>query len=153
RILAACVWLSAACGRPEAQVHAGYADDSGTDGGSGAGFDAGSDAGHAQLQGMGTTLTDAGVTFRLWAPNAQRVELEGDFSGSPVALTGEGQGVWSTSISTAHDGTQYRYFIEADAGRYPRLDPWCRALADATSCRVVDPDAFTWSDGAFRAPT
>jgi len=129
------------------------ATDAGADAGPAAGV---SDAGEADAgppPAMGATVTAAGVTFRLWAPHATAVQLEGDFSSTPVPMTAEGSGLFATSVASAHAGTVYRFLLDTPSGQYTRLDPYCRQLADASSCAVVDPSSFAWSDATWQRPT
>jgi 1,4-alpha-glucan branching enzyme len=109
------------------------------------------DAGGAPSS-MGTGVAPAATTFRLWAPNATAVAVEGDFA--RAALARSDGGVWSGTVTGAPPGARYRYVLETPAsGTLVRNDP--RALqvtADRAFAVVHDPRAFSWTDQAFHPP-
>ena len=91
---------------------------------------------------FGAELLASGLTrFRLWAPDAARVEClrEGE---RPLDMAATGEG-WHEVVATAPPGTRYRYRIDGDF-RVP--DPAARAQAgDARGASVVvDPGAYDW---------
>lgn len=50
----------------------------------------------APTPGMGSLLTEEGCRFRVWAPNAKRLQVVGDFSPTPIDLAPDpGTGTWS----------------------------------------------------------
>jgi maltooligosyltrehalose trehalohydrolase len=89
------------------------------------------------------------TSIPLWAPQAQLVEIERD--GHRLPMTHEADGWWTTNISI-HPGNDYAYFLD---GQGPFPDP--RSAAQPAGVhgpsRIVDHDAFRWSDGAWRAPS
>ena len=94
-----------------------------------------------------------GVSFRIWAPKrkAVRVVLE-EGAGSPATheLQPEAHGYFSVTVKKAEAGTAYRFEVDDDGGRYP--DPASRFQPDGPGgpSRVVDPDAFDWTDAAWK---
>jgi 1,4-alpha-glucan branching enzyme len=64
-------------------------------------------------QYMGATPYDGGVTFRLWAPFASDVQVQGDFNNwkPGTHLFSEGNGYWSADEPTAAVEQQYNYLI------------------------------------------
>ncbi len=57
-----------------------------------------------------------GVSFAVWAPNAQRVSVVGDFNGwdgryHPMRLLGA-SGVWELFLPGAGEGTHYKYEVK-----------------------------------------
>lgn len=75
---------------------------------------------------MGCQLTPQGAQFAVWAPNAERVAVMGDFNGwdaaaHPLAPRWEGSGVWETEVAGVRRGQAYKYRIESRHGDY-RID-------------------------------
>ncbi|HEX3905887.1 MAG TPA: alpha-amylase family glycosyl hydrolase [Polyangia bacterium] len=100
-------------------------------------------AGSAKNDGMGSLLYDDGTCrFRVWAPFAKSVSVEGDFTGGAagaVALNNEGNGNWSGVISGVKALDLYKYRIENVGG--PGNDNsqiWERA--DARALQVESSD-------------
>ncbi|MBK1660154.1 1,4-alpha-glucan branching protein GlgB [Paracraurococcus ruber] len=100
-----------------------------------------------------------GVRFALWAPNAQRASVVGDFNGwdgrrHPMRLRREA-GVWELFIPRLQPGATYKYeLIGADGGVLPlKADPLAQMteVPPATASRVMDPAPFAWSDAAWMA--
>ena len=64
--------------------------------------------------GMGAIPYDSGTTFRVWAPNAERVAVAGTFNGWSAdanPLAGEGNGYWSAYVPGAAPGAEYKYVL------------------------------------------
>jgi 1,4-alpha-glucan branching enzyme len=100
-----------------------------------------------------------GVRFALWAPNARRVSVVGDFNGwdgrrHPMRLRPEA-GVWELFIPRLQPGAVYKYeLIGPDGAQLPlKADPIAQAteLPPATASRVLDPAPFAWTDEAWMA--
>jgi 1,4-alpha-glucan branching enzyme len=93
-----------------------------------------------------TTLDDvAGVGFVVWAPNAQRVSVVGDFNfwdGRRHAMRVRGNGYWEIFVPGARAGNKYKYEIVARDGRTLPLksDPveFAAEMRPATASTVVD---------------
>ena len=110
----------------------------------------------SQRGGMGASLYDGGVSFRLWAPRARRVWVSGDFNGwSPDAneLGNEFNGNFSTDVPGAQRWQKYKYFIEgADGSRFWKADPRAARMENSSGSSIVhDPAAYRWNSD-FRAP-
>ena len=72
----------------------------------------------------------AGVRFAVWAPNAERVEVIGDFNGwqpgvTPLRVRTE-SGVWEGFVPTAPVGALYKYRVASRWNEYvsDRADPY-----------------------------
>jgi isoamylase len=78
------------------------------------------------------------VQFRVWAPDARTVEVEGIGGLEP-----EEGGVFAATLAAA-PGDDYRFVI--DGGR-PLADPWSRWQPDGLRgpSRVLDTDGFAWT--------
>lgn len=110
--------------------------------------------------GMGSIPYPGGVTFRVWAPDAATVTVEGDFNGwsataSPLAPDGNGN--WSNDVAGAAVGQAYRYVVSSPG--FPtvtRRDPYSRVetSADYTAGNsiIYDPSAYAWHSAPFTAP-
>ncbi len=85
--------------------------------------------------GMGSLMAGDACRFRVWAPNAQRVQLIlNDIGAQPIGdLAAEpGTGNWSADEVDAPAGTKYQYVITNKGG--PNNDnsqPWYRTDARA----------------------
>jgi 1,4-alpha-glucan branching enzyme len=95
-----------------------------------------------------------GVSFAVWAPNARRVSVVGDFNAwdgrrHPMRLRHEA-GVWEIFIPRLKTGEIYKYEIEGpDGGVLPlRADPLARATEHppATASVVAPRPDFAWTD-------
>ncbi len=101
----------------------------------------------------------AGTCFRVWAPNAERVSVVGDFNGwdgraHPMANLGS-SGVWELFVPGIEAGTLYKFELRnrATGAVLVKTDPWARAfeLRPATAARVAAPAAHAWGDADWLA--
>ena len=101
----------------------------------------------------------AGTRFALWAPNAWRVSVVGDFNSwdgrrHPMRLRSRA-GVWELFIPRIGAGTIYKYeLIGADGTLLPlKADPVARAteLPPLTGSVVAQAAPFAWRDAAWVA--
>jgi 1,4-alpha-glucan branching enzyme len=113
----------------------------------------------AQSFGAIPTTVDgvAGVRFSVWAPNAQRVSVVGDFNAwdgrrHPMRLRRQA-GVWEVFVPRLTAGERYKYeIIDRNGNVLPqKADPIARAAeaAPSTASVVASFDAFVWSDAAW----
>ena len=95
---------------------------------------------------LGASVADGGVQFRVWAPDAPRVDVQVEDVLFP--LTREDGGIWSGFALGIGAGVRYRYRIEG-RGAFP--DPYSRNQPDGPhgASEIVDPAAFTWHDGTW----
>jgi 1,4-alpha-glucan branching enzyme len=100
----------------------------------------------------------AGSTFRVWAPNASGVHVEGSwnsFSTTATPLYSEGNGNWSADVTGALNGHQYKYFItNSTAGvSVTRQDPRSRKVVSVSGYSYIyNTTNFNWSGDNFTAP-
>lgn len=108
------------------------------------------------VPGIGSLPFDGGVAFRVWAPNATRVTVMGDFNGWDAdahELGREDGGYWYGEVGGARVGQEYKYVLDTPAGRLDRIDPRARAVTNSVGNAVVyDRDAFDWQGDAFTCP-
>jgi maltooligosyltrehalose trehalohydrolase len=94
-----------------------------------------------------------GVHFRVWAPRRRRVEVV--FPGGPASrpLAREEDGYFAAPVDDARPGTLYAFRLDDDPKAYP--DPASRFQPEGPHgpSEVIDPRAFTWTDGAWRGIT
>ena len=100
-----------------------------------------------------------GVLFAVWAPNARRVSVVGDFNGwdgrRHVMRKRLGSGIWEIFLPDIAEGAVYKYEIAGGDGKLLPLksDPYGFAaeVRPKTASRVARVDSFAWSDGAYMA--
>src|SRR5690606_32895267 len=95
----------------------------------------------------------AGVRFAVWAPNAQRVSVVGDFNDwdgrRHVMRVHHGVGVWDIFIPDLGPGTVYKYEIKPRHGApFLKSDPvgFRTEVRPATASVVHRLDGYQWSD-------
>lgn len=108
-----------------------------------------------KLEGMGSILGESGVTFRLWAPNADQVYVMGDFSGwreEQFYLEHEGNGYWAGHVNEAGSGDEYKFFIINGSQRLAKNDPYARKLTHSNGNSVIYNPFEDWQDHRFDLP-
>jgi maltooligosyltrehalose trehalohydrolase len=100
---------------------------------------------------LGARLDGEQCTFRVWAPNAQRVDVRISGHAGDTAMTREGdRGYFVATARGVMSGARYRFVIDGDRS-YP--DPASRSQPDG----VHEPSAvvaheFDWTDDAWKVP-
>jgi 1,4-alpha-glucan branching enzyme len=98
-----------------------------------------------------------GVRFAVWAPNARRVSVVGDFNvwdgrRHPMRLRHQA-GVWELFVPRIGPGERYKYELLGPDGRVlpQRADPVARAseAAPSTASVVARADPFRWTDDSW----
>jgi maltooligosyltrehalose trehalohydrolase len=98
---------------------------------------------------IGAEVVAEGVSFRVWAPRCQRVEVvfEGPAGSWPVEmeLEAEGNGYFSGLVPGAGAGALYRFRLD-DGDAFP--DPASRFQPQGPHgpSQIVDPSTFEWTD-------
>jgi 1,4-alpha-glucan branching enzyme len=100
-----------------------------------------------------TVGTTTGVHFAVWAPNAERVSLIGDFNGwdgrvNPMRLLVP-SGVWEIFVPGLPDGEHYKFEIRAKNGELLRKsDPFAVAfeVPPQSAAIVRDISGYVWRD-------
>jgi 1,4-alpha-glucan branching enzyme len=103
------------------------------------------------------TIGDAaGVYFAVWAPNAERVSVVGDFNGwdgrvNPMRKM-IGSGVWELFLPGIKQGAHYKFEIRTQSGALLlKSDPFAffNQHGKSTASMVYDLERYTWNDGAW----
>jgi len=93
-----------------------------------------------------------GICFAVWAPNAKRVSIIGDFNswdGRRHVMRVRSVGVWEIFIPGLPMGSNYKFEIKAAAGNLiEKSDPYAFAseVRPKTSSIVYDVNKYTWND-------
>jgi len=99
-----------------------------------------------------------GVSFGVWAPNAQRVSVVGDFNHwdgrrHPMRIRG-GTGIWELFIPHLGEGEVYKYEIKSNVGSIGlKADPYAfySELRPKTASVVHNIDRYEWHDQEWMA--
>jgi 1,4-alpha-glucan branching enzyme len=101
-----------------------------------------------------------GVVFGVWAPNARRVSVVGDWNGwdgrrHPMRLH-PGNGIWELFVPDVQEGARYKFEILSGSGAPLALksDPFASAFepdSPRTASVVYDLDGYRWGDEAWLA--
>ena len=98
---------------------------------------------------------DAGVRFAVWAPNARRVSVVGDWNSwsedaDPLEPQ-ESSGVWAGTAASAREGHAYKLAVHgADGKTRLKADPVAfRAEAPPDTASLVYRTRHEWTDGAW----
>ena len=118
---------------------------------------------HWQLyEKLGAHLTEVdgahGSTFHVWAPNAQRVSVVGEFNGwdgriHPMRKL-VGCGVWEIFLPGVAAGAHYKFEVKQSHGRVQlKSDPFAffSQHGTSTASMVFDLHRYEWSDAEWMA--
>ncbi|MFN7086994.1 MAG: 1,4-alpha-glucan branching protein GlgB [Burkholderiales bacterium] len=98
-----------------------------------------------------------GAHFAVWAPNAERVSVIGEFNGwnahaHALRARPDGSGIWEGFVAGVRHGSAYKYHIESRYHGYraDKGDPFafCWEAPPATASRVWDL-SYPWQDGEW----
>ncbi len=98
-----------------------------------------------------------GVNVAVWAPNAARVSVIGDFNGwehdfTPLYSRGA-SGVWEAFVPGMKDGDLYKYAVDSRYKGYrsARADPYAfyAETRPGTASIVFDIEGYAWGDDAW----
>jgi 1,4-alpha-glucan branching enzyme len=107
---------------------------------------------------LGSHLVPGGVVFAVWAPNAARVSVMGDFNSwspdaHPLRMHGT-SGIWEGFVPGLEKGARYKYHILSAVTDYrvDKADPMAvrHETAPSTASVVWDLD-YQWNDAAWMA--
>ncbi len=97
----------------------------------------------------------AGTRFCVWAPNAQRVSVIGEFNSwqtdaTPLRARGDDSGIWEDFVPNAGPGTVYKYHIVSRYGGFvtDKSDPFAfRSELPPRTASIVWKLDYAWGDG------
>jgi maltooligosyltrehalose trehalohydrolase len=95
---------------------------------------------------FGAELHRSGVTFRLWAPAAKRVEVMLD---RPYRMQAQPEGWYELTIARARAGTLYKYRIDGDI-EVPDPASHFQPQDVLGPSEVIDHDRFEWRTNGWR---
>ena len=113
---------------------------------------------------MGATLVPGGgATFRVWAPRATAVYLNGVFGATafdqanPAGLMQQTGNFWTGYLPAAGEGNLYRFWVVGAGTSGYKRDPYARELATDKlfpncSCIIRSDSSYPWHDAAFVTP-
>ncbi|MBS1713019.1 MAG: alpha amylase C-terminal domain-containing protein [Armatimonadetes bacterium] len=109
-----------------------------------------------EFSGNGATVWPNGTTFRVFAPNAQQVNVAGTFnnwSTSAAKLQAEGNGWYSLDVRNVKHGQQYKFVVTYNGQQLWKNDPWAKQLTNSTGNSVVyDQAKYAWQTQNFQTP-
>ncbi len=101
---------------------------------------------------LGAHQRDSSTSFAVWAPNARRVSVVGDWNGwdgrrdpmAPIARSG----IWETAIAEVGAGHRYKFRIEGADGRtVDKADPFAfEAEVPPLTASIVTVSDHRWTD-------
>ncbi|MGT2925747.1 1,4-alpha-glucan branching protein GlgB [Streptococcus cuniculipharyngis] len=95
-----------------------------------------------------------GYYFRVWAPQAEKVSVIGDFTTwfeSPLEMTRLDGGIWQT-FAPAQDGQIYKYLVQRQGGQVvEKIDPFARYFEQrpATGAVLIPSTSKKWKDSLW----
>ncbi len=118
---------------------------------------------HRAWEKMGAHLAEVkgekGTRFAVWAPNARRVSVVGDFNewkeGAHSLSTRGDSGIWEGFIPHVKQGDLYKYAVESQHNGYKvqKADPFGFAceIRPQTASVVWDLSGYDWQDAEWMA--
>ena len=105
--------------------------------------------------GMGAIIEENTVTFRVWAPHAEKVFVKGDFNewkDDEIELQAEDNGYWAGINEKASEGDEYKYVIHNGGKKYDRNDPYAFEVTNSNGNSIIRKLDFEWQDDEFQIP-
>ncbi|WP_078695107.1 1,4-alpha-glucan branching protein GlgB [Caloramator quimbayensis] len=106
---------------------------------------------------MGAHLIDGGCFFSVWAPNAKRVSVVGDFNGwdeqANLMKRYKESGIWYCFIEGVKEYDNYKYEIESAKGHITlKSDPYgfYSEIRPDTASKVFKIAGYDWEDGKWQ---
>src|SRR5688572_19389370 len=104
---------------------------------------------------LGAHVVDDGISFAVWAPNARRVAVVGDWNGwdgrvDPLEPQGS-SGIWAGIVPAAAEGQAYKFEVDgADGSMRLKADPFAfhAEVPPKTASRIYR-SRYEWGDDAW----
>ena len=98
-----------------------------------------------------------GTHFAVWAPNAARVAVVGDFNAwrpdaNPLTARPDSSGIWAGVVPNAGRGALYKYHVESARGGYTvqKSDPYAfRCETPPRTASIVWDTTYEWGDSEW----
>jgi 1,4-alpha-glucan branching enzyme len=108
---------------------------------------------------LATVAGKSGVYFAVWAPNAEKVSVIGDFNGwnrdsHPLAPRWDGSGIWEGFITELEQGEIYKYHIlsKENGYRVDKSDPFaCHCETPPKTGSIIWNTDYEWNDSQWMA--
>jgi len=111
-------------------------------------------------------VAGGGATFRVWAPRATAVYVNGVFGGvamsgqdSALLMAKDANGYWSGFLAGAGEGDTYEFYVVGQGSSGYKRDPYAREFANDPAlpfpvCPAIirGAKAYPWHDTGFRTP-
>lgn len=104
---------------------------------------------------MGAVAQSDGVSFRVWAPNAQKVSVIGSFNDwdpQRHPLESDGAGSWQGQVRQAAVGDEYRFWLRTGEHELRRIDPYAREVSPGAGNGIIHDSSFDWEGDAYELP-
>jgi maltooligosyltrehalose trehalohydrolase len=107
------------------------------------------DSSHFRDDFLGAACTNGVTRFRVWAPEAARVDVHIESSQGTVALTRSAEGYFSAETRDLAPGALYKYSVD---GKGPWPDPCSRFQPQGPHgpSQIAQPNDYVWSDRSWR---
>ena len=106
--------------------------------------------------GMGAVFVDGVTTFRVWAPNANKIFVVGDFNNwneTDLELEFEENGYWSVTTDAANERDEYKFLIHNGDQKLFRNDPYAFELTNSSGNSIIRTLDFDWEGDNFKTPS
>lgn len=107
----------------------------------------------SQHPNMGAIPFPGGVTFRVWAPFADEVWVQGDFNNwqeFEIGLGSEGNGYWSCDVGNATAGQKYLFKLRSQGRTFDKIDPYAKSATHSAGDGIIVNTGFDWGADSFQ---
>lgn len=105
---------------------------------------------------MGCIIDEGLTTFRVWAPNAEKIFVTGtfnDWNADDLELEHEENGYWAGTTDKAKQGDEYKYVIHNNGETFYRNDPYAFELTNSDGNSVIRDLNFDFGDDQYQLPS
>ncbi|WP_298528896.1 alpha-amylase family glycosyl hydrolase [uncultured Christiangramia sp.] len=106
--------------------------------------------------GMGCIIDEGLTTFRVWAPNAEKIFVTGTFNewnAEDLELEHEENGYWAGTTDKAKQGDEYKYVIHNNDETFYRNDPYAFELTNSDGNSVIRDLNFDFGNDQYHLPS
>lgn len=105
---------------------------------------------------MGSVIDSSSVHFCVWAPNASRVDLVGDFNdwkGASHPMKRSDDGKWRLSVPEAKKDQCYQYEITFEGKTFRKNDPYAKRIEPKRKLSAIFQSNYKWKYPDFDMPS